>query len=246
MFDHTPAVDPHHPAYRAVVFGADWLLDRLALRPGMKLLEVAAGNGALALGALQRVGETGRVVVVDPRAEALADLYARVRAAGLADRLDAHDMPAERLDFRSGYFDALAAYGVLGGLADPVRVLRRWLRVVRPGGILAASVWAPGGEGEKLLAARYGTAVGGLQHHLAMARQAGWADVGGETRPVGYELADPQQWWEAATAGWQDAVGEDPDLKDRCLALAQRPDGSVRLEWVMHLIWGRRPEAGRG
>src|SRR5262245_57567248 len=53
-------------------------IDRLALQPGARVLDVCSGSGASALPAAERVSPTGRVLAVD-LAEGLLEL-ARVKA----------------------------------------------------------------------------------------------------------------------------------------------------------------------
>jgi len=248
VFDRTPVVDSRHPVYPALVFAADGLLDRLDLRPGMKLLQVEAGSGLLALGALQRVGPSGRVVVVDTRAEVLADLYDQVRAAGLDDRLDAHEMRADRLDFRAGYFDALAADGVLAALEDPLTALKRWRRVVRPGGLMAAGVWSGAGAGERALARALGLppVPSSPDHWREQALAAGWTGVEVEARTVPCPLEDAGRAAAVLEAGRLGPAlaalpaAERSALLERCLA----PGGGPRLELGLYVIRARRPAEG--
>lgn len=124
-------------------------LRRSGLAPGMKVLDVAAGTGAVAREALAIVGERGRVVGMDPSAGMLAQLVKRlpvgvVRATG------------ERLPVAEGMFDFLSVGYALRHLADLGLALREFNRVLRPGGIVCLlEITAPRRAVLRMLARAY-------------------------------------------------------------------------------------------
>src|SRR3954447_14921453 len=72
-----------------------WLLDALDLRPGLTVLEVAAGPADVGLAAAQRVRPGGRVIATDG-AEAMVEiLRAPAAERGLDDVVEARVMDAE-------------------------------------------------------------------------------------------------------------------------------------------------------
>jgi demethylmenaquinone methyltransferase/2-methoxy-6-polyprenyl-1,4-benzoquinol methylase len=79
-----------------------------------------------------------RVVGLDQSGEMLAAGRARVKAAGLADRIRLVEGSAERLPFEDGSFDGLTFTYLLRYVEDPAATLRELARVVRPGGRIAA------------------------------------------------------------------------------------------------------------
>ncbi len=106
------------------------ILRRAELRPGMAVLDVAVGTGALARAALDVLGGAGRVVGVDPSPGMLAEAR---KSPGLAVVRGV----AEQLPFPDGTFDfvsmgyALRHVGDLGGtFAECFRVLRRGGRLL--------------------------------------------------------------------------------------------------------------------
>ena len=65
---------------------------------------------------------------------------ADLRAAGVAD-VDLRVMDAEQLEFPDARFDVLTAAFALFFLPDPARAAAEFRRVLRPGGVVAASTW---------------------------------------------------------------------------------------------------------
>ncbi|KAL2159358.1 hypothetical protein VTH06DRAFT_2361 [Thermothelomyces fergusii] len=129
-----------------------FLLDRLQLRPGMRVLDVGCGTGNLTahmaalVGGGDGGGGGGRVVGVDPSPERLA--VARevaARALGGEGRVGLYEGAAEDLSrFGDGSFDAVVVNSTLHWVGDQARALREVARVLRPGGRVGIS----GGSGD--------------------------------------------------------------------------------------------------
>ena len=108
------------------------MLDAARVTHGMRVLDVCCGPAMLAVGALERGAEA---VGLDFSLEAVG-LARRLVPKGRFERGDAQALP-----FPSGSFDAvLCGYGLMH-LPEPAAALREILRVLRPGGRAALSVW---------------------------------------------------------------------------------------------------------
>ena len=122
------------PATRFFPFCADRLVSYVRPRPGSKVLDVATGTGVAAIAFAQAVRPGGRVTAVDISADMLDRAAANIGKMAL-DNVDLHQMDAERLDFRGGYFHSVVCSYGLFFLPDMPAALREWVRVLRPGGI---------------------------------------------------------------------------------------------------------------
>lgn len=113
------------------------------------VLDVASGTAAVAI-ELARSVPARHVVGIDQSTEMLAAGNARVRAAGLAERIELREGRAESLPFAAAEFDALTFTYLLRYVDDPAATMRELARVVRPGGTVAMlefglprGIWRP-------------------------------------------------------------------------------------------------------
>ena len=101
-----------------------WLVDRLDIEPGMRMLDVACGNGALS-DVLRANGHTPigvDLLARGSRSASAPDVPALARADG------------ERLPFGDGLFDRVACVGSLEHFVDPTEGASEIARVLAPGG----------------------------------------------------------------------------------------------------------------
>jgi SAM-dependent methyltransferase len=111
----------------------DALLAAVDTGPGRRLLDVACGSGVVAAAAVAR-GST--VAGVDFSPAMLAEARRRVPDA------EWHEADAEALPIADGSVDAVVSNFGLHHFPFPTRALAEARRVLRPGGRLAATVWA--------------------------------------------------------------------------------------------------------
>jgi demethylmenaquinone methyltransferase/2-methoxy-6-polyprenyl-1,4-benzoquinol methylase len=104
-------------------------LKRAGLRPGMKVLDVAMGTGAVARGAVALVGPEGRVFGCDPSTGMIAE--ARKWFRGPVTRGVAGELP-----FADEQFDFVTMGIALRHVADLQATFAQYFRVLKPGGTL--------------------------------------------------------------------------------------------------------------
>lgn len=122
------------------------LIDWLAPRPPMRLIDVAGGTGDIALRFLARaarVGPGASAVVVDQSAEMMRVGEARAIDRGIVKELTWIAAPAEALPVESGSFDACTIAFGLRNVTDRTRALREMRRVLKPGGRFLCLEFAP-------------------------------------------------------------------------------------------------------
>jgi len=117
-----------------------WMLDAVALRPGGRVLELAAGLGETGMLAAELIGPSGRVIVSDQAEAMLAGARARAAELGLAN-VEFQVLGAEWIDLPLASVDAVLCRWGYMLLADPGAALGETRRVLRPGGKVALAVW---------------------------------------------------------------------------------------------------------
>jgi ubiquinone/menaquinone biosynthesis C-methylase UbiE len=118
----------------------DKVLDKARLEPGDTLLDVGAGDGLIAFGALERLGPAGRVIFCDISQDLLDYCHQAAEAAGLLDRCSFVLAPADRLSgVPDESVDVTTTRSVLIYVKDKAAALREFRRVLRPGGRISVS-----------------------------------------------------------------------------------------------------------
>jgi len=103
--------------------------------PGQRILELGSGVGDVAMLTARLVGPSGMVVGIERDGSSIARATARVAEAGLRNVTFIQSDVSEAAS--NGPFDGAVGRFILEFVPDPLAVLRRVLRLVRPGGIVA-------------------------------------------------------------------------------------------------------------
>jgi demethylmenaquinone methyltransferase/2-methoxy-6-polyprenyl-1,4-benzoquinol methylase len=111
-------------------------VQRAAVRPGMRVLDLAGGTGDLAAAFAPRVGDRGRVVICDINAEMLAAGRDRLLDEGRVGNIDFVQGDAEALPFPDEHFDRITIAFGLRNVTRKERALAEMRRVLKAGGRL--------------------------------------------------------------------------------------------------------------
>ena len=111
-------------------------VQRAAVRPGMRVLDLAGGTGDLAAAFAPRVGDRGQVAICDINASMLVAGRDRLLDEGRVGNIDFVQGDAETLPFPDEHFDRVTIAFGLRNVTRKERALAEMRRVLKAGGRL--------------------------------------------------------------------------------------------------------------
>ena len=111
------------------------LIESAIIREGTHVLDVGCGTGVLTREILSVVGNTGRVVGLDPAPGMLA------AAAEIQANIEWVSGTAEELEFNDNEFDCVVSQFGMMFFQDKQKSASQMCRVTKPGGRVAVAVW---------------------------------------------------------------------------------------------------------
>lgn len=163
-----------YSSYHAAITAqaADALLDAVSGGPGMDILDVACGPGAIAAAAAAR---GAKAIGVDFAESMIAE--AKRRYPDIEFKAD----DAESLSFDDGTFDAVVCNFAMLHIAEPDKAIAEAFRVLRPGGRYAFTTWQTPDKVQYL-----GVVTGAVMAH-------GNLDVDVPAAPPPFRFSDPEE-----------------------------------------------------
>lgn len=116
------------------------MVDALALQPGERVLELAAGPGDTGFMAAELI-EPGGTLICSDGAEAMLEVARERAAAQGIDNVEFRALDLEWIDLETASIDAVLCRWGLMLVVDPGAAAREIRRVLRPGGRGALAVW---------------------------------------------------------------------------------------------------------
>ena len=116
------------------------MVDALALQPGDRVLELAAGPGDTGFMAAELITPGGTLITSDGAEAMLAVARERAHAAGLKN-VEFRRLELEWIDMEAASVDAILCRWGIMLIVDPAAAALEIRRVLRPGGRAAFAVW---------------------------------------------------------------------------------------------------------
>lgn len=195
-------------SWRTVSNSAEYLIKHL--KPDMYILDVGCGPGTISIDLAANYVSQGKVLATDYTGDVLKTAKASADEQGVEninfEQADIHNLP-----YANDTFDVVHAHQVLQHITDPVKALQEMLRVVKPGGYVAARdtdyesfEWYPDIDGMSFWKQKYlevarangGDPMIGKYLH-AVARKAGYDPENLETTAGVWCYTSKQEvaWW---------------------------------------------------
>jgi SAM-dependent methyltransferase len=238
---------------------AEALIAVAGVRPGMRVLDVGCGPGALTAALADLLGGE-RVCAVDPSEAFIEACRSRAPTVRVVEGV------VEELPFADAEFDAVLAQLVLNHVSDVPRAVAEMRRVASPSAIVAASVW-DFADGMPMLRSfwdaalsvdRAGATAAGAGTRPAFSepeqlrdlwREIGFSQVEVGTMRVRHRYAGFEDFWASFEAGYG-ASGRylasldgttRPALREEVRRRLSGPEGSFELGACARYVLGLAP-----
>jgi SAM-dependent methyltransferase len=117
-----------------------WMLEHADLKPGLSVLELAAGPGDTGFMAVERIQPGGALISSDAVAGMLDVARERAQELGV-EHVEFKQLQLEWIDIPTATIDVVLVKWAVMLLLDPSAALRECRRVLKPGGRLVIAVW---------------------------------------------------------------------------------------------------------
>ena len=131
-----------NPSLRFFPLCADKIIEHIKIMPNQKVLDIATGTGMVAMAAAHCLDNNCRIQAIDLSKNMIKQAQSNFKHAGL-DNVDFHVMDAENLSFKNNYFDIITCSYGLFFMPDMSTALKSWFRVLKPGGKIIFTSFAP-------------------------------------------------------------------------------------------------------
>jgi len=226
-------------------------LDWISLPGGLRWLDVGCGPGTFTELLLDLTAPSA-ISAVDPSDQTIA--FAKGKPS--ASRIDYRQGDAMSLPFGDAEFDAAVMALVIQYVPDRAKAMTEISRVVRPGGTIAAYVWAGPNEGHPLQpvrdavrsiggpeAGRPGNQIRSIDSLVDLFSAAGLEGVDSCPIEIQLDFKDFDDFWSVQTAEYQDMTASDEERLKASLRERFPTDESGRIRYMAraNAVKGRVP-----
>lgn len=198
------------PVLRVYPFSADRLVAIAKLSPGMRVLDIATGTGAVAFAAAQMILPAGRVQAIEHN-ESLLEQAEKIKHKLASDNTDLHLMDAQQMEFRDQYFDVILSGFGLNYIGHAGKVIEQCFRVAKPGAsanfsVFGVDAFSPLLEKlanilveEKTDGSEFFNAISkfeNIETYKKLFEDCHWQVTKIDTIQMGYHLASGEECWE--------------------------------------------------
>lgn len=131
-----------NPSLRFFPACASKMVEHAGIKPGEAVLDIATGTGMVALAVAQAVGNNTQVHAIDLSENMLAQAKQNLTRAGF-NNVTFEKMDGEQPSFDDNSFDVITCSYGLFFMPDMQQALINWLRILKPGGRIIFSSFAP-------------------------------------------------------------------------------------------------------
>lgn len=177
---------------------------------GKALLDIGCGTGGPAM-VIARELNPARVIAIDIEEELTQQASQNVRDAGLEGTVEIRHVNAGALDFDAKTFDIIFTKDSLIHVTDKPALYEEVLRVLKPGGVFAASDWLKSEDAEQLQGYNDWQAASSLTFTMQTAEQAekelslaGFSDIQTRDRNEWYARTAAAELEMMQSAEWQE------------------------------------------
>jgi ubiquinone/menaquinone biosynthesis C-methylase UbiE len=190
------------------------LVEWADISAGARVLDVAAGRGAVLFPAAEAVGLHGQVVGIDLSPAMVAETSREIEQRALSN-VSLHQMDAEHLQFPDESFDFVLCGFAVFFFPQLDRALAEFHRVLRPQGRLAISTWGQRDESWKWYGDLFETYLPSPPEEqpadtpprprpvfnkpdglVALLGGAGFADVRVDSDEADFSYGSAEEWWQ--------------------------------------------------